>query len=477
MKRKCEETNENIRPGDQKSGNPNKKSRSSRANGEKYQEDSDDKKLMQDLGVKTLEIKKKVKDSSVNSDKVLLERDENTDCPEELETDSGLGAYDWDEGDSLDCSALSVDSPDANTSYPFKSARNAKGKFAQYLLPATSKLVRTKRDDPSGKVDLINQLSDEVILAVFKWIPKGILTRCARVCKRWNRLTVDESLWRRLDLGIASVTPGILDQVLGRGCQILRLARATVSSPVFTSPLLQPARLLYLDLSNAVINPTCLGQLLGACRKLRNLSLEMVELNDEVCGAIGSNRDLEVLQLGGSHGISSAGVGRLLSGCRKLVELNVGWTSLSQECLSSLILKLPSGIERLCLAGNRTTLTDDLVEQLCQKCPNLKELDISDAGDSVTGSSLTMILSSLSFLESLSTSRCYCIPPSSYLLLAHQCPTMQYLNVFGVLREPAEAELRERLKNIEINKFKFTAVARPTVGIKRTSIWNLRVRD
>ena len=30
---------------------------------------------------------------------------------------------------------------------------------------------------------------------------------------------------------------------------------------------------------------------------------------------------------------------------------------------------------------------------------------------------------------------------------------------------------------IEINKFMFTSVARPTVGIKRTSIWNLRVRD
>ena len=33
------------------------------------------------------------------------------------------------------------------------------------------------------------------------------------------------------------------------------------------------------------------------------------------------------------------------------------------------------------------------------------------------------------------------------------------------------------LSGIEINKFMFTSVARPTVGIKRTSIWNLRVRD
>ena len=74
-------------------------------------------------------------------------------------------------------------------------------------------------------------------------------------------------------------------------------------------------------------------------------------------------------------------------------------------------------------------------------------------------------------------------------------PTLLYLNVFGLLREPAMEELKERLQGgklssivnyikytycflgIEINKFMFTSVARPTVGIKRTSIWNLRVRD
>ena len=43
-------------------------------------------------------------------------------------------------------------------------------------------------------------------------------------------------------------------------------------------------------------------------------------------------------------------------------------------------------------------------------------------------------------------------------------PTLLYLNVFGLLRDPALEELRDRLKGIEINKFLFTSVARPTVG-------------
>ena len=65
-------------------------------------------------------------------------------------------------------------------------------------------------------------------------------------------MTHDESLWRRLDLGLSKVTPGVvgqvscpqhytqlddddLCQVLSRGCAVLRLSRATVLQPVFTS--------------------------------------------------------------------------------------------------------------------------------------------------------------------------------------------------------------------------------------------------
>ena len=63
-------------------------------------------------------------------------------------------------------------------------------------------------------------------------------------------MTHDESLWRRLDLGLSSVPAGVvgqvscpqhyteldgLCQVLSRGCAVLRLSRATVTQPVFLS--------------------------------------------------------------------------------------------------------------------------------------------------------------------------------------------------------------------------------------------------
>lgn len=31
--------------------------------------------------------------------------------------------------------------------------------------------------------------------------------------------------------------------------------------------------------------------------------------------------------------------------------------------------------------------------------------------------------------------------------------------------------------NVNINKFKFSSIARPAVGLKKSRIWNMRVRD
>ena len=71
-------------------------------------------------------------------------------------------------------------------------------------------------------------MSDELILAVLRWLPKFMLARCAQVNQRWKRLAFDESLWRRLDLGGKTLKPGVVGRVILRGCIILRLAKAEV---------------------------------------------------------------------------------------------------------------------------------------------------------------------------------------------------------------------------------------------------------
>jgi len=56
-------------------------------------------------------------------------------------------------------------------------------------------------------------------------------------------------------------------------------------------------------------------------------------------------------------------------------------------------------------------------------------------------------------------------------------PSLMAVDVFGMLREGPLEVLKANLPRIEVNAFHFSDVARPTTGIRRTSIWGIRVRD
>ena len=87
---------------------------------------------------------------------------------------------------------------------------------------------RMRMDGPPSGSSPFSKLPDEVILSIFRWLPKSTVARCAQVSKRWKRLSYDESLWRRLDLSGTCLKPSILGNVLLRGTQILRLAKSEV---------------------------------------------------------------------------------------------------------------------------------------------------------------------------------------------------------------------------------------------------------
>lgn len=80
----------------------------------------------------------------------------------------------------------------------------------------------------SSGVDHFAQLSYEMILSVFQWLPKKALLRCALVSKRFNVASMDESLWGRLDLSGRNLNVGAMGRVLRRGCVVVRLAQTKV---------------------------------------------------------------------------------------------------------------------------------------------------------------------------------------------------------------------------------------------------------
>jgi len=184
---------------------------------------------------------------------------------------------------------------------------------------------------------------------------------------------------------------------------------------------------------------------------------------------------------GGDGGVDDGlgdglGLRQLLRGSSSLRDLNLSWTGLTQGAVDRLAGCVPSELSKLNLSGCRDTLTDDHVSDIVLRCPSLLEFVVSDAV-LLTDMSVGQVCAGLKLLRSFSASRCYKILPVSYLAFADH-PRLENLQVFGCLRSEALAELKERLgPRIAVNEFMFSAVARPTVGTKRTSLWGIQVRE
>ncbi|KAF7995075.1 hypothetical protein HCN44_004547 [Aphidius gifuensis] len=327
-------------------------------------------------------------------------------------------------------------------------------------------LYRRKKKNIFIGDNKFDKLSDEMILMILKWLSKKCL------------VPRDEALWIRLDLGSKVLTKGTLGHILPRGVQILRLAQAEFSDPLFLPGCdimtdYYTSKLQYLDLSMSVISSNGLTSLLSKCRLLKKLSLEKCTLEESTCEEISFNTELSVLNLTMCEGINETCIKHLIK-LKSLNSLNMAWCSLDSASIDRLCRSLPQSLTRLNISGCRKTLTDTMVKNLIVSCPKLVELDISDCA-MVTLVTTNSILN-LKHLEHLSMSRCYSIPPSTFWRLAPM-PSLMYLDCFGILKEENLQLLKSNANKTQINKFLYSSVARPTVGVRRTSIWGLRVRD
>lgn len=83
--------------------------------------------------------------------------------------------------------------------------------------------------------DYFSKLSDEIILAIFKYLPKKALNLCSYVCRRFSNVVQDETLWTRMDLASKHIQPGAMGHILNRGVIILRMAQTKVNIIIFIS--------------------------------------------------------------------------------------------------------------------------------------------------------------------------------------------------------------------------------------------------
>ncbi|CAG4980604.1 unnamed protein product [Parnassius apollo] len=332
-------------------------------------------------------------------------------------------------------------------------------------------ISRRSKSEPVGN-DTFSVLSDEMILSVFRWLPKRTLAHCMLVCKRWYRVACDETLWQRLDLGNKLLSRDALGRILAKKPVIVRLASTEIGEWHPTTPPTQ-SRIQYLDLSMCTIDQETLGCLLERCTGLKKLSLESIQLEDSICKLVGKCTSLETLNLTMARGVTAEGLEEILKGCVCLQSLNISWCNLNEAALQLMVATLPQKLQRLNVSGARI-MTDEMVQKLVERCPRLLELDVSDC--SRLGAPSVLSILKLARLEHLALSRCYLLPPHVLTKLSSM-PSLQYVDVWGMLQSGSLNALRAALPAIQINQFMFSAIARPTVGARRTSIWGLRTRD
>ncbi|XP_066844751.1 S-phase kinase-associated protein 2 isoform X2 [Anser cygnoides] len=367
-------------------------------------------------------------------------------------------------------------------------------------------------------------LPDELLLAIFAYLPLSDLLKVSMICKRWHRLSFDESLWQTLDLTSRNLLPGVIGQLLPAGVTVFRCPRSCIGNPLFkttkqawcsdcfpgepvpvcnhplgeeplpdvqpklplpqlnTVPVgpvtggveIRPLRVQHMDLSNCTVSVADLQSILCRCERLVNLSLEGLVLSDDIVKSIAKNTSLIRLNLCGCSGFSAEALELMLSSCSMLEELNLSWCDFTATHVKAAVSHVTSKVTQLNLSGYRQNLQISDVKTLVERCPSLVHLDLSDSV--MLKPECFQYFHQLLFLQHLCLSRCYQISPAALVELG-EIPSLKTLQVFGIVTDSSLQLLKETLPDMKINCSHFTTIARPTVGAKKNhEIWGIKCR-
>ncbi|XP_077203100.1 S-phase kinase-associated protein 2 isoform X2 [Paroedura picta] len=300
--------------------------------------------------------------------------------------------------------------------------KRQKVKDKEFVLARRPRLLR----EAAGGVSW-DTLPDELLLGIFSYLTLADLLKVSQVCRRWHRLSMDESLWKSLDLTGRNLLPGVIGQLLPLGVTAFRCPRSCVGNPLFKTS-----------------------------RK------------------IAQNPSLMRLNLSGCSGFCTESLEAMLNSCSRLEELNLAWCDFTVDHVRTAVSHIPSTVIQLNLSGYRQNLLMSDVKTLLERCHHLVHLDLSDSV--MLKPECFQYFCQLTYLEHLSLSRCYQIPPAALLELG-EISTLKTLQVFGIVTPPSLQLLKATLPHIKINSSHFTTIARPTTGYKKNQeMWGIQCR-
>ncbi|XP_054468590.1 S-phase kinase-associated protein 2 isoform X2 [Anoplopoma fimbria] len=333
---------------------------------------------------------------------------------------------------------------------------------------------RSRRKRESTSSISWDHLPDELLLRILFYIPLQDLLRMSTVCMRWHRLAFDESLWHSVDLeGLTHVGPA-LQQVLKTGVRMLRCPRSFVEELLFTGT--GPLQIVVMDLSSSIIPTSSLESIICQCRQLEYLSLEGLQLSDNVISSLSKNPNLLQLNLSGCSGLSAPALADMLQSCTSIEQLNIAWCDFSNDHVKSVVANVSASVTHLNISGYRENLTLDDVKVLVTRCPNIQTLDLSDS--SLLMADSFPVLKQLKALLHLSLSRCYHIHLAALTGLDKTFPTLSLLDVFGIVTGSHLSSLKKEMPRVSINSRPFSSVARPTPASRPIGcfMWNRKCR-
>ncbi|XP_061875576.1 S-phase kinase-associated protein 2 isoform X2 [Colius striatus] len=294
-----------------------------------------------------------------------------------------------------------------SSSCPPQKRQKVKDKEKDFVIVRRPRMLRETESGVSW-----DALPDELLLAVFAYLPLSDLLKVSLVCKRWHRLSFDESLWQTLDLTGRNLLPGVIGQLLPAGVTVFRCPRSCIGNPLFKTS--KPLRVQHMDLSNCTVSVVDLESILCLCERLQNLSLEGLVLSDNIVKSIAKNHSLMRLNLCGCSGFSAEALELMLSSCFALEELNLSWCDFTATHVKTAVSHITSKVTQLNLSGYRQNLQIADVKTLVERCPFLVHLDLSDSV--MLKPECFQYFHQLIFLQHLCLSRCYQISPAALVL-------------------------------------------------------------
>jgi hypothetical protein len=333
-------------------------------------------------------------------------------------------------------------------------------------------------------------LSEELVVNVFGFLEQADLGRTCLVCKSWNRLALDEALWRTMVMTAQKMSPELLFRSVARNPRNMEVVNCDFSDfeplgPIFfTSPTppRKPISARSLNLNATRIKDRDVAELLRMMPELRVLEFggNTDPLGEHMSRALAEScKKLVYIGFRSVKGLTAAGFEQITASCGMLRALSLGWSSgggggegdamavvgddpqtlpFELGAIQSLAKNCPN-LEHLDLSGfgrwfeschpdrDYDIVSDESVEFLCSSCTKLKTLDLSDAYK-LTDSAVFSIMQHLDQIEHISLSRCTRISAKAVERLAKKSGVKE-INIFGL--NMAVDELEEAVKTVAFN--------------------------